>query len=141
MRVKDGKVKLQPGDVQVGNFVYSREGNRICLSDIGGVMSMSLDIEASFAGEMMQQVYLMAKEGDEGARKYLHTYAAVMYNVHTVVPVEKKEFSFFGRLIAVCEEGLKFEKDVYGLKDDISDEEDKKILDEVREMEKATDAD
>lgn len=139
MKIKNGKVKLEPGDVRVGNFVYSRIGDRIMLSDIGGIFTMGLDKDATFAGQMLFEIYGMAKDGDKGSLHYLATYAAVMMNVCSVVPVEKKEFSWFGKLNAICEEGYEFMKGLYDLKDDISEGEDRKILNEVKEMEKVKD--
>lgn len=139
MKIKNGKVKLEPGDVRVGNFVYSRVGERIMLSDIGGIFTMGLDKDATFAGQMLFEIYGMAKDGDKGSLHYLATYAAVMMNVCSVVPVEKPEFSWFGRINEVCEEGYGYMKDLYNLKDDISDDEDRKILNEVKDIEKVKD--
>ena len=139
MKIKNGKVKLEPGDVRVGNFVYSRVGDKVMLSDIGGMFTMGLDMDATFAGQMLYHIYSMAKDGDKGSLHYLATYAAIMMNVCSVVPVEKKEFSWFGKLNAVCEEGYVYMKELYDLKDDISDEDDRKILNGVKEMEEEKD--
>jgi len=135
MKIKNGKVKLEPGDVRVGNFVYSQIGDRVMLSDISGVFTMGLDKDMTFAGQMLFKIYGMAKAGDKGSLHYLATYAAIMMNVCSVVPVEKPEFSWFGRLNAVCEEGYEYMKGIYGIKDDISDEDDRKMLNEVKDME------
>jgi len=126
MKVKKGKLKLERGDRRVGNFVYSREREHCKLQDIGGLFSFRVS-DALMAGQMIHSVM------DDGGEVFLGNYAAVMYNVICCVP----DVEFLTDLQGAVRDCLNRHKDLYGLKDDLTDEEDAKILQEERELAEA----
>lgn len=126
MKVKNGKVKLEKGDRRVGNFVYSREKAHVKLQDIGGLFSFRVS-DGLLAGRMMMEVL------DDGGEAFLGNYAAVMYNTICCVP----DVEFLTALQTAVRDCLNRHKDLYGLKDDLTDDEDAKILKEEVELAEA----
>lgn len=126
MKVKKGKVKLEKGDRRVGNFVYSREKAHVKLQDIGGLFSFRVG-EQLLAGQMLMSVL------DDGGENFLGNYAAVMYNTICCVP----DVEFLTALQGAVRDCLNRHKDLYGLKDDLTEEEDAKILREEVELAEA----
>lgn len=123
MKVKKGKVKLEKGDRRVGNFVYSREKNHYKLQDIGAMFSLRVS-DMLLAGRMMSEVM------DDGGEAFLSNYAAVMWNVICCVP----DVELMGDLNKAVRDCLNRHKDLYGLKEDLTDEEDAQILKEEFEL-------
>ena len=128
MKVKKGKMKLQRGDVQVGNFVFHAEKEHYKLQDINGVFSLRL-YGSMPAAMMMRSALLDPKENEN----FLHGYAAVMYNVLSCVPDEEYLRAVNEAAIACVNR----HKDFYGIKDDIAPEEDAVIVNEAKELEEA----
>ena len=126
MKVKKGKVKLEKGDRRVGNFVYSREKAHVKLQDIGGLFSFRVG-EQLLAGQMLMSVI------DDGGEAFLGNYAAVMYNTICCVP----DVEFLTALQGAVRDCLNRHKDLYGIKEDITEEEDAKILREEVELAEA----
>lgn len=124
---KNGTLKLSKCDKRVGNFVLSVENGHYKLQDIGGLFSVRVST-ALIAGRMIQECM-----GDAESSNFLHNYAAVMYNVACCVP----DIEFLGELQKAVTECVNRHKDLYGLKEDISDEEDAKILREEVELAEA----
>ena len=126
MKVKRGKVKLEKGDRRVGNFVYHRESGHYKLQDIGGVMSIRVS-NVLLAGRMISEVF------DDGGENFLANYATTMYNVIGCVP----DVEYLTALHKCAVDCINRHKDLYGVKDDISAEEDAVILREERELAEA----
>ena len=123
---KKGKVKLETGDRRVGNFVYHREKAHYKLQDIGGLFSVRVS-NALMAGVMISEVM------DDGGEAFLGNYAATVYNFACCVP----DVEFLGAVNAAVRDCINRHKDLYGLKEDITDEEDAKILREEFELHEA----
>ena len=70
---------------------------------------------------------------DDGGEAFLGNYAAVMYNTICCVP----DVEFLTDLQGAVRDCLNRHKDLYGLKDDITEEEDAKILREEVELAEA----
>lgn len=126
MKVKRGKVKLEKGDRRVGNFVYHREPAHYKLQDIGGLVSVRIS-NALLAGRMIAEVM------DDGGENFLHNYAASVYNVMGCVP----DVEFLGELNKCVRECINRHKELYGIKDDLTEAEDAIILKEERELAEA----
>jgi len=123
---KKGKVKLETGDRRVGNFVYHREKAHYKLQDIGGLFSLRVS-NALLAGVMISEVM------DDGGENFLGNYAATMYNVLCCVP-DAELMAELNKSVVAC---VNRHKDLYGVKDDITAEEDAKILKEELELHEA----
>jgi len=128
MKVKKNKVKLQRGDVRIGNFVYHAEKEHYKVQDINGVFSLRLYGQMP-AAMMMRAGLLNAQENEA----FLHSYAAVMYNVLSCVPDEEFMKAINEAAIACVNR----HKEFYGIKDDVTPEEDAKIVQEEKELEEA----
>lgn len=124
---KDGTLKLSKGDKRVGNFVLSVENGHYKLQDIGGLFSIRVST-ALVAGRMIQECM-----GDGESSAFLHNYAAVMYNVACCVP----DIELLNELQNSVRECVNRHKEFYGLKEDLTKEEDDKILEEEVELAKA----
>ena len=123
---KKGQVKLEKGDRRVGNFVYHREKAHYKLQDIGELISVRLSY-GLMAGRMIAEVM------DDGGENFLHNYAASLYNVLGCVP----DVEFLGALNKCVRECINRHKELYGIKDDLTDEEDAVILKEEQELHEA----
>jgi hypothetical protein len=130
MKVKKNKVKLQRGDVRIGNFVYHAENEHYKVQDINGVFSLRLYGQMP-AAMMMRAGLLNAQENEA----FLHSYAAVMYNVLSCVPDEEFMKAINEAAIACVNR----HKEFYGIKEDVTPEEDAKIVQEEKELEEAVD--
>lgn len=128
MKVKKGKMKLQRGDVRVGNFVFHAEKEHYKVQDINGVFSLRL--YGGMPAAMMMRTGLSDPQGNEN---FLHGYAAVMYNVLSCVPDEEYLKAVNEAAIACVNR----HKEFYGIKDDVTAEEDAAIVKEEKELEEA----
>lgn len=128
MKVKKGKMKLQRGDVQVGNFVFHAEKEHYKVQDINGVFSLRL--YGQMPAAMMMRTALLDPKENGG---FLHGYAAVMYNVLSCVP-DEDYLKAINEAAVAC---VNRHKEFYGIKDDIAPEEDAAIVKEEKELEEA----
>jgi hypothetical protein len=120
---KDRKLKLSKDERQIGNFVFKNEAEYIKISDINSNMthrvSKSLNI-----GRMLEMAL------KEKNTNWLHNYAAMTWNFSNIVTDEQ----FFLDIDKACRECINRHKDLYGIKEDISTEEDSEILREAEEV-------
>lgn len=128
MKIVKGKVKLDKRDYRVGNFVYSDEGDYIKMQDINRTVVHR--IEKRIAKGQLLDMMLSAPEEH---KKGLECYAVMMYNVLCVVP-DPVFYNDMSSAVLAC---VNRHKNIYGIKEDISDEEDKAILREEREFHEA----
>lgn len=123
MKIINGKVKLENNDHKVGNFVFTMEKGHVKVQDINTTFSHRVTL-ASAKGAMLAT--LIKEEMDVA----LQNYAIVMYNVLGVVP-DMQFLSDVNKLTVECSER---HKDVYGIGEPLSDEEDKKVLEDTKEF-------
>lgn len=134
MKISNGKVKLEKGDVRVGNFVYHPEPNHIKMTDINGFVSFRVST-FSAQGAFLQ---LLLKEKDN---KVLNNYAAVMFNVLGVIP----DNDYLLAINTAAEECLKRHKSLYGIKDEVTEETETEdmaaaeALDGIKDIEELVD--
>lgn len=128
MKVKKNRIKLQRGDVQVGNFVFHAEKEHYKVQDINGVFSLRL--YGSMPAAMMMRTALSDTQGNEN---FLHGYAAVMYNVLSCVP-DEEYLKAINEAAVAC---VNRHKEFYGIKDDVTAEEDAAIVKEEKELDEA----
>jgi len=132
MKTSKGKVKLERGDVRVGNFVIHTENEHYKIQDINSVFSVRASIITPI-GQLIKAALENLKGGDENSERFLHDYCAVFYNVLSVAP----DYEFLGAIQKASVDCLNRHKDMYGIKDDISKEEDDRILKEEVELAEA----
>ena len=126
MKVKKGNVKLQRGDVRVGNFIFHSERDHYKLTDINGVFSLRVSGYTTI-GVMMRA----ALDDPKGNETFLHNYAAVMYNALSSVP----DMEFLAAVNDAAVSSVERHKGMYGIEDEIGDEADAQILQEEKELE------
>lgn len=132
MKTSKGKVKLERGDVRVGNFVIHTENEHYKIQDINSVFSVRASIITPI-GQLIKAALVNLKGGDENSERFLHDYCAVFYNVLSVAP----DYEFLTDIQKASVDCLNRHKDMYGIKDDISKEEDDRILKEEVELAEA----
>ena len=119
---KDGKLKLSKDERQIGNFIYKNEPEHIKICDINSQVthrvSKSLNI-----GRMLEMALKEKKE------QYLANYAAMTWLFSNIVTDEQ----FFLDIDKACVDCVNRHKDFYGIKDDITTEQDAEILQEAKE--------
>lgn len=114
MKTKDGKIKLEKGDIRVGNFVLSVEEQHIKVQDLNKYFTLR------FHKRMPVGIWLdgLIKRGDEG-KDSLKTYISVLWSVLSVAP----DNEYMQDLIKAAQEGLARHPEWYGKKEDKDEKE------------------
>lgn len=120
---KDGKLKLSKDERQVGNFVYKNEPEYIKICDINSQMTHRVAKHLNI-GRMLEMALKEKKD------QYLATYAAMTWLYSNIVTDEQ----FFLDIDKACVACVNRHKEFYGIKEDITPEQDKKILEESKEV-------
>ena len=109
MKTKDGKIKLEKGDIRVGNFVLSVEEQHIKVQDLNKYFTLRVH------KRMPVGIWLdsLIRRGDEG-KDSLKTYIAVLWSVLSVAP----DNEYMQDLIKAAQEGLARHPEWYGKKED-----------------------
>lgn len=119
---KEGKLKLSKDERQIGNFIWKNEPEHIKICDINSQVthrvSKSLNI-----GRMLEMALKEKKE------QYLANYAAMTWLFSNIVTDEQ----FFLDIDKACVDCVNRHKEFYGIKEDITPERDKEILQEAQE--------
>ena len=123
--LKSGKIKLESGDFRLGNFVITEEEGHVKVQDISRTIVFRIG-KGIAQGQLLS---MMLNEAREGIDKGLKNYVAVMYSVLVCVP----DNTFLQEVFTSVSHCLERNKALYSLKDDISDEEDKQIIEEEKE--------
>lgn len=128
-----------------GAFTWTASGGRVCLRTLSDSFYFRVST-ASAAGKFLSMAVEAARGGDEGSGRFLSAYASVMMEAHSVVPCHDKgegeapEFDFLMELHKASREAVNRHPDLYGApKKPVTDEEDKKILEEERRLRDAED--
>lgn len=119
---KDGKLKLSKDERQIGNFIYKKEAEHIKITDINSNLSHRVSKTLNI-GRMLE---IALKEKHDN---YLGNYAAMVWLFSNIVTDEQ----FFVDIDNACVACVNRHKDFYGIKEDITPERDKEILEEAKE--------
>ena len=119
---KDGKLKLSKDERQIGNFVWKNEPEYIKICDINSAMTHRVSKKLNI-GRMLE---IALKERQDN---YLANYAAMTWLFSNIVTDEQ----FFVDIDKACVACVNRHKEFYGIKEDITPEADKEILQEVKE--------
>ena len=122
MRVsKDGKLKLSKDERQVGNFVVKNEELHFKICDINSNITHRVSKMLNI-GRYLEEAW-KRKEST-----FLENYACLVWVFSNVVT----DPQFFLDIDKACRDCINRHKDLYGIKEDLTDEEDKEILDEAK---------
>lgn len=120
---KDGKLKLSKDERQIGSFVYKDEPEYIKICDINSQMTHRVAKHLNI-GRMLE---MALKEKQDN---YLANYAAMTWLYSNIVTDEQ----FFLDIDKACVDCVNRHKEFYGIKEDITPEQDKEILEESKEV-------
>lgn len=120
---KDGKLKLSKDERQIGSFVYKDEPEHIKICDINSQMTHRVAKHLNI-GRMLETAL------KEKRNEWLHNYAAMTWLFSNIVTDEQ----FFLDIDKACVDCVNRHKEFYGIKEDITPEQDKEILDESKEV-------
>lgn len=120
---KDGKLKLSKDERQIGNFVYKNEAEHIKICDINSQMTHRVAKHLNI-GRMLEMALKEKKD------QYLANYAAMTWLYSNIVTDEQ----FFLDIDKACVGCVNRHKEFYGIKEDITPEQDKEILEESKEV-------
>ena len=123
---KDGKLKLSKDERQFGNFIIKNEAEYVKITDINGNMSHRLSKNLN-----MGQMLAIAIKDRQTA--WIENYSALVWLFSNIVTDEQ----FFLDINKACEDCAMRHPEIYGIKETISEEEDKEILEEVKGTEEA----
>ena len=119
---KDGKLELSKDERQIGNFIYKNEADHIKICDINSQMTHRVSKHLNI-GRMLE---MALKEKQDN---YLANYAAMTWLFSNIVTDEQ----FFMDIDKACVACVNRHKEFYGIKEDITLEADKEILQEAKE--------
>ena len=120
---KDGKLKLSKDERQIGNFIYKNEPEHIKICDINSQMTHRVAKHLNI-GRMLEMAFKEKKD------QYLANYAAMTWLYSNIVTDEQ----FFLDIDKACVACVNRHKEFYGIKEDITPEQDKEILEESKEV-------
>jgi len=125
MKSKNGKVKLEKGEVRIGNYFVKAEPEFIKIQDLNCVFTHRIGKKTAVG----IWVTNMLKQGD-GGEKSLLTYIGTLWSVFSPAP----DNEYVEALLNAASECLNRHPDWYGIKTDVTDEEDAKIIEEERDL-------
>lgn len=125
MRIVKGKLKLDKRDTRVGNFVFTLEPEYVKVQDISQTVAHRIARHLP-RGRMLEMMLEDSKEHE----KALQNYAVVSFCALSVIP----DAQFFEDIYRAAGDCVERHKEFYGVKDDITAEEDADILNEEREF-------
>lgn len=124
---KNGTVKLESGEVRIGNFFVKDEGTHIRLQDLNSVFSHRVDKRMPVG---IWLANMLEQKSEPGHIESIRTYIAATWSLFSVVP----DNDFITEVIRVADECMNRHPDWYGIKADATPEEDAEAIREVREM-------
>lgn len=124
---KNGNVKLEKGEVRIGNFFVRDEGENehIRLTDLNSCFTIRVDKKMPL-GIWLDNILKMGERGHESIK----TFIAVMWSLLSVAPDQE----FVEDVLGVSDRALRRHPDWYGYNPDESDEANDAAAQEVREM-------
>lgn len=119
---KDGKLKLAKNERQIRNFVFKNEDGYIKICDINSQMTHRVGKHLNI-GRFLE---MGLKEKDDNS---LTNYATLLWLFSNILP----DVEFVKDINKACTDCVNRHKDFYGIKEDITPEADKEILQEAKE--------
>lgn len=120
---KDGKMKLAKNERQIGNFILKNEEHYIKIQDINSQITHRVSKLLNI-GRFLEMAY------KERSNENIHAYIAMMWNFSSIIP----DVDFARDINEACIACVNRHKEFYGIKEDISAEEDTEILKEAEEV-------
>lgn len=119
---KDGTIKLAKNERQFGNFILKNEEFYMKVTDIQSQMSHRVS-------KLLNIGRFLEMGHKEKSNENIHVYMALLWMFSNVIP----DVEFAKDINNACIACINRHKDFYGIKEDISTEEDAEILREAKE--------
>lgn len=126
-----GKVKLEKGEIRIGNFFFKEEKYHIKIQDISSMITHRV-MKTVAVGLWLKN---MLERGEEGYES-LSTYAATLFTVSLVAPDQE----FVGEALEMANRHMSRHPDWYGFTAAPSESDDAEALNDVKEMVEAGEA-
>lgn len=129
MKIKNDKLKLDPGERRLGNFIIKDEPHHVKVMDINQIFTHRAD-KRTPVGLFLSSCY-EAMTSDESTGKGLQNWMAVMFTAFSVVP----DIEFLETVMKASTDCMERHPEAYGeSKLDGTDEEHDAAAQEVKEM-------
>lgn len=122
---KEGKVKLEAGEIRIGNYFIKREKEHIKIQDLNAVFSLRLSVRMPI-GVWLKSILEKGAEGENTIK----TYVAVMWSLISVVPDDE----LIQALLTNTQDALNRHPDWYGFKPNPTEEEQVEAEQEGKEI-------
>lgn len=125
MKVTKKGIKLEDGEIRIGNFFIKEEPKteHIKITDLNGVFSFRVWTRIPVGIWLKNMLDMKAEDT-------LKTYIATMWSVFSVAPDDE----YIKDALTMADSALNRHPDWYGIRADATDEEDADALAEVKEM-------
>lgn len=128
---RKGEIKLEKGEIRIGNYVLKEEKEHIKIQDINGMISWRFNSAFIGKGMFYKEMIARVKEGAEFAEDALKN---VIFTDHYVLSAVLDPDSMI-EIVKTTTEQIKKHPELYGLDPDMADEDDEKQLDAVKDLE------
>ena len=110
MKIKNGKAKMEPGEVRFGNYFIKEEAEHMKVTDINAVMTFRVR-KAVPVGAFILQTVEASKGSDEDFSRGMENYLTVLYATLCTIPDQQ----FLGEIYSAAEACMKRHTEAYGL--------------------------
>lgn len=129
MRIRNGKIKLDPGEKRTGNFIVKDEREHMKLSDLGGLFTHRFSKRTPI-GAFLKDAFDDMAGSDEG-KKGIAAWISVLFTVCATVP----DPQFMEGAFKCAEACMKRHPEAYGMpSSEGTDAENEQAAQEVKEM-------
>lgn len=128
MKIRRNKIKLEKGEQRFGNFICGIESDCIRVADINHTFMSVVNLQTA-RGQQLKEMLAGAWKS-KNKRQFMEAYCTVMMQCSTCVV----DYPLLTAMMQDSHDCIFRHKDVYGIKDEISKEEDDKILKEEVEL-------
>lgn len=126
---KKGLVRLEANEIRIGNFFVKRDSDQMKLTDLNGVFHHSVSRRMPI-GIWIENQWVRAYHGDEGAINTLKVYISAMWSFFSVAPDDE----YIQDVLTVSKSALERHPEWYGYKPSDDEKENEEAATEVREM-------
>lgn len=110
MKIKNGKAKLETGEVRFGNYFIKEEAEHMKVTDINAVMTFRVR-KAVPVGAFLLQTVEAARGTDEDYSRGMENYLTVLFSSLCTIPDQQ----FLGEIYAAAEACMKRHPEAYGM--------------------------
>lgn len=130
MKIKNGKAKLEAGEIRIGNYFIKEEKEHMKVMDLNSIFSFRINKNIP-VGIFLSQAVEEIRKGDESHKKGIANWVAVLWTTMATVP----DLEFLEAVYLCAEDCMKRHPEAYGMKGgEATEEEQTKAEEEYKEM-------